>query len=308
MRPVGRAGGGRHNGAMGITVHPFETGFAAEVRGLDLSRPLTREVFEAWNAAFEEHHVLVLHDQAFSDVQHIAFSEWFGPLEEFPDPKEWAGDDMPMLIRVSNVDRRTNAIKDVDEPGHKSFTLGTSDWHIDSSYKKVPSKCSLLYAREVPPRGGDTMFANLEAAYAALPEAKKREIDNLVIIHDFQYTRTRFGLPPRPAEIQAKTPPVKHPLVHKVAGGRKSMLLGSHAATIDGMEPGAARRLLDELTEWSTQPRFTYRHQWRVGDLVMWANRTTMHRAMPYELADDRRVLTRTTVVGEPLIACQAGS
>ena len=291
--------------AMEITVHPFDTGLGAELRGLDLSRPLTREAFDLWNKAFLDHHVVVLRGQAFDNRQHIAFSSWFGPIEEFPDPKEWAEDDMPTVIRVSNVDRHTNAIKDVDEPGHKSFTLGTSDWHIDSSYKKVPSKCSLLFAREVPPRGGDTMFANLEAAYAELPEAKKREIDGLIIVHDFQYTRTRFGLPPRPPEIQAKTPAVRHPLVHKVQGGKKSMLLGSHAATIEGMEPAAARRLLDELTEWSTQPRFTYRHHWRVGDLVMWDNRTTMHRAMPYELADDRRVLTRTTIIGEPLVACQ---
>lgn len=290
--------------AMSITVHPFDDqGFAAELRGLDLSKPLTAELFATWKQAFEEHRVLVLHDQFFSDEQHIAFSKWFGPLEEFPDPKEWASDDKPMLIRVSNVDRHTNAIKDVDEPGHKSFTLGTSDWHIDSSYKRVPSKASLLYAKEVPPSGGDTMFANLVEAYDALPEAKKREIDGLFIVHDFQYTRRRFGLPPRPPEVQAKTPAVRHPLVHRLPDGRKSMLLGSHAATIDGMELEAARKLFDEITVWSTQPRFTYRHKWRVGDLVMWDNRATMHRAMPYELASDRRVLTRTTVAGDGLVA-----
>jgi alpha-ketoglutarate-dependent taurine dioxygenase len=147
------------------------------------------------------------------------------------------------------------------------------------------------------------MFANLADAYDALPEAKKREIDRLVIIHDFQYTRTRFGLPPRPPEVQAKTPAVKHPLVHKLPDGRKSMLLGSHAATFDGMDPAAARALFDELTEWATQPRFTYRHKWRIGDLVMWDNRATMHRAMPYELAGDRRLLTRTTIAGDGLVA-----
>jgi alpha-ketoglutarate-dependent taurine dioxygenase len=288
---------------MGIAVHPFSTGFGAELSGLDLSRPLTRDLFDAWNAAFEEHHVVVLRGQVFTDAQHIEFSSWFGELEEFPDPKEWAGDDLPMLIRVSNVDRRTDTIKDVDEPGHKSFTLGTSDWHIDSSYKPIPSRCSLLYAKEVPAGGGDTMFADLNAAYMAMPEARKREIDRLIVIHDFQYNRARWGLPPRPPEVQAKTPAVRHPLVHTVAGGRRSMLLGSHAATLEGMEPAAARRLLDELTEWSTQPQFTYRHRWSVGDLVMWDNRFTMHRAMPYELADQRRLLTRTTIVGDPLVA-----
>jgi alpha-ketoglutarate-dependent taurine dioxygenase len=284
---------------MAIAAHPFPTGFGAELSGLDLAQPLTPSTFDAWRAAFEAHPVLVLRDQHFSDAQHVAFSRWFGPLEEFPDPKDWAAEDTPNILRVSNVDRRTDVIKDVDEPGHKSFVLGTSDWHIDSSYMKIMSRASLLYAKEVPPSGGDTLFANLAAAYAALPEARKREIADLRVIHDFNWNRRRWGLPPRPPEVQAKTPPVSHPLVHRLPDGRKSLLLGSHAWTIDGMEEAAGRRFLDELTEWATQPRFTYRHQWRVGDLVMWDNRCTMHRAMPYELAGHRRVLQRTTVAGD---------
>lgn len=285
---------------MSITVHPFPTGFGAEIRGLDLSNPVfDRATFEKWRAAWETHRVLVLHDQFFTDRQHVAFSEWFGPLEDFPDPKDWAADDLPNILRVSNVDRRTDTIKDVDEPGHKSFTLGTSDWHTDSSYLKIPCKASLLYSREVPPSGGDTMFANMEAAYAALPEKRKTEIAKLKVIHDFHWTRRRFGLPPRSPEVQAKTPAVTHPLVWTLPSGAKALLIGSHACTIEGMEEGAARNLLEELTEWAVQPQFTYRHKWRVGDLVMWDNRCTMHRAMPYELADARRVLQRTTVVGD---------
>lgn len=285
---------------MSITVHPFEIGFGAEVRGLDLSDPVyDRATFEAWRAAWEKHRVLVLHGQFFTDRQHIAFSEWFGPLEDFPDPKDWAADDLPNILRVSNVDRRTDTIKDVDEPGHKSFTLGTSDWHTDSTYLKNPSKASLLYAREVPPTGGDTMFANMEAAYEALPAEKKAEIGDLIVVHDFHWTRRRFGLPPRPPEVQAKTPAVQHPLVRTLPSGAKCLLLGSHACTIEGMDEGDARKLLDELTEWAIQPQFTYRHKWTVGDLVMWDNRCTMHRAMPYELAGVRRVLQRTTVVGD---------
>ncbi len=283
---------------MTLTVHPFPTGFGAEVRGLDLSQPLDAATFAAWRDAFEAHPVLVLRGQFFTDAQHVAFSKWFGTLEEFPDPKDWGAKDQPNLLRVSNVDRDSDQIKDVEEPGHKSFTLGTSDWHIDSSYIQVPSRASLLYAKEVPPSGGDTMFADLAKAYAALPEAKKHALASLVVVHDFQYNRRRWGLPPRPPEIIAKTPPVRHPLVHRLPDGRRSMWLGSHAAGIAGMDEAAGRALLDELTEWSTQPDFTYRHRWKVGDLVMWDNRCSMHKAMPYELADARRVLQRTTIAG----------
>jgi taurine dioxygenase/alpha-ketoglutarate-dependent 2,4-dichlorophenoxyacetate dioxygenase len=287
---------------MTVTVHPFNQGFGAELRGIDLSQPMTQQVFDAWKAALAEHPVLVLRDQFFTDRQHVEFSRWFGELEEFPDPKDWAADDLPWILRVSNVDRRSNTIKDVDEPGHKSFTLGTGDWHIDSSYLKKMCQASLLYAREVPPSGGDTMFANMQAAYAALPEEKKREIEGLVVIHDFNHTRVRLGLPSRPPEVRAKTPPVRHPIAHRLPDGSRSLLLGSHIHTIVGMDEAKAQALLAELTEWAIQPRFTYRHKWRVGDLVMWDNTRTMHRAMPYELANARRVLQRTTVAGvEPV-------
>jgi alpha-ketoglutarate-dependent 2,4-dichlorophenoxyacetate dioxygenase len=287
---------------MAITAHPFNQGFGAELKGLDLSLPLTQDKFSAWSAALAQHPVLVLRDQFFTDRQHVDISRWFGALEEFPDPKDWAADDLPQILRVSNVDRRTDTIKDVDEPGHKSFTLGTGDWHIDSSYLKKISRASLLYAREVPPSGGDTMFANMAAAYEALPEAKKREIDGLMVVHDFNYTRVRHGLPPRPSEVQAKTPPVTHPIAHLLPSGERSLLLGSHVHTIEGMDFDRAQALLAELTDWVTQPRFTYRHKWKVGDLVMWDNTRTMHRAMPYELSGVRRVLQRTTVVGiEPV-------
>ncbi len=287
---------------MAITAHPFNQGFGAELKELDLSQPLTQDGFDAWSAALAQHPVLVLRDQFFTDRQHVDISRWFGALEEFPDPKDWAADDLPQILRVSNVDRRTDTIKDVDEPGHKSFTLGTGDWHIDSSYLKKISRASLLYAREVPPSGGDTMFANMAAAYEALPETKKREIDGLMVVHDFNYTRVRHGLPPRPPEVQAKTPPVKHPIAHRLPSGERSLLLGSHVHTIEGMDFDRAQALLAELTDWVTQPRFTYRHKWKVGDLVMWDNTRTMHRAMPFELSDMRRVLQRTTVVGiEPV-------
>lgn len=292
---------GQDTASTTIELVPFETGFGAEVHGMDLSRPIDDALFRAWNEAFERHRVLVFRGQRFTDEQHVAFSRRFGELEDFPDPKDQAAG-LPTVLRVSNVDRDTDRIKPLDDVGHRSFTLGTSDWHTDSSFRRVPSKASLLFAREVPDAGGDTMFANTLMAYEALPDAEKAAIDGLTVVHDFEETRRRFGLPPRPEAIRAANPPTPQPLVRRVPGGGKALLLGMHASYVEEMDAGDSRALLDRLTAWATQDRFTYRHRWRVGDLVMWDNRCTMHKAMPYDMENERRVLHRTTVAGDGLI------
>lgn len=286
-----------------IKTIPFENGFGAEVKGLDLSQPLTPPVFDQWQAAFEAWSVLVIRNQNFTDAQHVAFSEWFGTLEEFVDPKDQAAG-YSTIIRVSNVDKYTNEIKSLDDIGHKSFTLGTSDWHTDSSFRKVMSRASLLYGREIPATGGETKFASTSKAWEELPETRKREIADLTVIHDFETARRRFGLPPRPEAVRKLSPPVRQPLVAKLPDGRQALLLGMHASHVEGMAEDDSRKLLDELQQWVTQPRFTYCHTWQVGDLVMWDNRCTIHRAMPYNIEQDRRVLHRTTIAGEtPLLA-----
>lgn len=287
-----------HDKADQIAVHPFENGFGCELTGLDLSQPLTQARFETWHDAFERYSVVVIRGQHFSVAQHVAFSEWFGKLEQYEDPKDQA-EGFNTIIRVSNIDKYTNAIKSLDDIGHKSFTLGTSDWHTDSSFRRIPSKASLLFAREVTPEGGDTAFASTSMAWEALPEDMQQRIEHLTVVHDFEETRRRFGLPPRPPEIRAKLPPVTHPLVTNLPDGRRALLIGMHAVRVEDMEPDASRAILDELKAFATQQRFVYRHKWRVGDLVMWDNRCTMHRAMPYALERDRRLLHRTTVAGE---------
>jgi len=286
----------------GLTIHPFGNGFGAELKGLNLSQPLTQDIFDAWQAAFERYSVLVVRNQDFTDAQHVAFSRWFGELEEFEDPKDQASG-FETIIRVSNIDKFTGAIKSLDDLGHKSFTLGTSDWHTDSSFRKVMSKASLLFAREVPAEGGDTNFASTAMAFEALPAGRRKELEKLTVIHDFEETRRRFGLPPRPESVRSKLPPVSHPLVSILPDGRKALLLGMHAVCVEGMEPEQSQALLDELTAFATQERFTYRHKWAVGDLVMWDNRCTLHRAMPYALERDRRLLHRTTIAGDGSLA-----
>jgi alpha-ketoglutarate-dependent taurine dioxygenase len=283
----------------GIVSIPFPGAMGAEVSGIDLSEPMNGKKFMAWLAAFETYHLLVFRDQSFSNSQFIEFSGWFGDLEENPDPKDWGAPDEPRILRVSNVFRDTDQIKPVDDVGHKSFTLGTSTWHSDSSFRRVPSKASLLYALEIPRSGSQTKFTDVAAAHDALPDDKKNEIDGLVVIHDFEQTRLKFKLPPRPDSVRNSVPPVRQPLVRPIPGGGKALLIGMHASQVVDMDETEGRALLDWLMEWATQDRFVYTHEWRAGDLVMWDNRSTMHRAMPYAIETERRVLIRTTIAGD---------
>ena len=285
-----------------INITPRDKGIGAEVRGIDLAQPLPDRAFETLQAAFDTHRLLIFRDVHWSVDQQVAFSEKFGALEDFPDPKDQA-EGHKTVLRVTNIDRATDTIKPVDDPGHKSFTLGTSAWHIDSSFRTLPSKASVLYALEMPADGGDTMFADTTMAYDSLSEDRKRALEKMVIVHDFEETRRRHNLPPRPPEVQAATPPARHPLVTERKNGRRALFIGSHAAGIEGMTYEDARALIDELEEICVRPEYTYRHQWQDGDMVMFDNICMMHQAMPYDLKNSRRLLHRTTVAGDAPLA-----
>ena len=280
-----------------IKIIPRDQGIGAEVTGIDLTEALQLDSFEILRNALDDHRLLIFRNLRWTVAQQIAFSKSFGTLENFPDPKDQA-EGHKTVLRVTNIDRKTNAIKPVDEPGHRSFTLGTSAWHIDSSFRTLPSKASILYALEIPEKGGDTMFADTTLAYDTLPEAKKQELEDLVIIHDFEETRRRHKLPPRPPEVRAATPPARQPLVAVRDNGRRALFIGSHAAGIEDMNYEDARAVIDELERICSKPEFTYRHKWRKGDMVMFDNICVMHQAMPYDLSNSRRLLHRTTVAG----------
>ena len=280
-----------------IKIIPRDQEIGAEVTGIDLTEALQLDSFEILRNALDDHRLLIFRNLRWTVAQQIAFSKSFGTLENFPDPKDQA-EGHKTVLRVTNIDRKTNTIKPVDEPGHKSFTLGTSAWHIDSSFRTLPSKASILYALEIPEKGGDTMFADTTLAYDTLPEAKQQELEDLVIIHDFEETRRRHKLPPRPPEVRAATPPARQPLVAVRDNGRRALFIGSHAAGIEGMNYEDARAVIDELESICSKPEFTYRHKWREGDMVMFDNICVMHQAMPYDLSNSRRLLHRTTVAG----------
>lgn len=287
---------------MAIEVRPFEDGAGVEITGLDLSQPLTEEAFAIWRDAFLDQGIVVIRDQHFNAAQHVAFSKWFGPLEDFPDPKDQAVG-FETILRVTNIERDGGELRSFDtDIGFKSFVLGTGDWHIDSSFRTNPGKASLLYALEVPPTGGDTIFANTHFAYEALPVERKEELAKISVVHDFNAIRRRSNLPPRPKEVSDKVPPVTHSLVTQLSNGKRVLMIGSHTDYVEAMDKIEGDALIKKLTDWCVQPRFSYHHKWRVGDLVMWDNRCILHMAMPYNMKNDRRLLHRTTIASDSTV------
>ena len=279
---------------MAIEVIPLHPALGARVRGVDLTRAVPPEVFAEIEAAFNRHGILVFPQQPVGDEQQLAFSRLFGPLEVNPN---YAGAKMrlrPDVADISNLDPEGRVLARDDT--RNLFNLGNQLWHTDSSFKRVPAKCSLLSAREIPSSGGETEFADLRAAWDALPETRKRALDGLVVEHSIFRSRSQIGFADFNDEIYRQLPPVPQALVrHHPASGRTSLYLASHASHIPGWPVEKGRALIEEMVAFATQPQFVYQHRWTVGDLVMWDNRCTMHRGRPYD-DTQRRVLHRTTV------------
>jgi alpha-ketoglutarate-dependent 2,4-dichlorophenoxyacetate dioxygenase len=283
---------------MAIELIPLHPTLGAELRGVDLTRLVMPDVFAEIDTAFNRHGILVFPDQPVTDEQQLAFSRLFGPLEVNPN---YAGAKMrlrPDVADISNLDAEGRVLARDDR--RNLFNIGNQLWHTDSSFKRVPAKCSLLSARELPAPGptggGETEFADLRAAWDALPEGRKRELDGLVVEHSIFRSRSQIGFADFNDQIFKELPPVPQALVrHHRYSGRTSLYLASHASHVIGWPVEEGRALIEELIAFATQPQFVYRHRWRVSDLVMWDNRCTMHRGRPYD-DTQRRVLHRTTV------------
>ena len=284
----------RKGSDMAIGVTPLHPTLGAEVRGVDLTGPVVPEVFAEIDAAFSRQGILVFPEQPVTDEQQLAFSRLFGPLEVNPN---YAGAKMrlrPDVADISNLDPEGRVLARDDR--RNLFNLGNQLWHTDSSFKHIPAKCSLLSARELPSSAGETEFADLRAAWDALPEAQKRELDGLIAEHSIFRSRSQIGFADFNDEISMELPPVRQALVrHHHYSRRTSFYLASHASHIIGRPVEEGRALIEELIAFATQPQFVHQHRWTVGDLVIWDNRCTMHRGRPYD-DTQRRVLHRTTV------------
>jgi len=282
---------------MTITVTRLTPCFAARIEGADITGPLDPVTWAEIRGAFEEHSVLVFPGQPLDDDRQIAFSRRFGELEITRSMNPAAG---TPFARQSNLDIKSGEVIPPDDR-RMVYQLANMLWHTDSSFKPVPSLCSLLSGRIVPPEGGATEFASARAAYPSLPEALKRQVETLIAVHDFSWSRDQVRPGFFTAEERAVYPPVRHPIVRtNPVNGRRALFLGAHASHVEGMPIEEGRALLRTLLDHVTRPEFRYRHEWQEGDLVIWDNRCVLHRATPYDTVRHRRFMQRTTVSGDP--------
>jgi alpha-ketoglutarate-dependent 2,4-dichlorophenoxyacetate dioxygenase len=292
---------------MTVSIQQIHPVFVGEVAGVDLSRALSRDAVAAIEAGMDRYAVLVFHDQKITDEHQMAFSRNFGALEDARGGNITKPEDKRLqagMNDVSNLGRDGQPLP--RDSRVRLFNLGNMLWHSDSSFRPVPAKYSLLSARVVNPTGGNTEFADMRAAYEALAETTKKEIEDLICEHSQIYSRQQLGFTDFTDEERARFAPVRQRLVRThPSTGRKSLFLASHAGGILGWPVPEARAFLRDLVEHATQRQFVYAHQWQVGDLVMWDNRRTMHRVRPYP-AHEPRDMRRTTLAGDGPTVAQA--
>lgn len=283
------------NVATRLTIKPLHPLFVAEITGIDLTRPIASGDMRVIWDAFNEHQILVFRDQDFDDESQMRWSRHFGTLERMEAHP--ANNYNPGHISVmTNLDDDGKLLP-LTHPimVHRERNEA---WHSDSSFKPIGALCSMLHARIVPPQGGNTEFACASAAYATLSPERKLQLENLQAVH-------RVTAPGESHDTKAyleeakKRLTVVHPVVRtNPVNGRKNLYVGAHAQEIVGMPLEQGRALLEELTALCTQPQFVYSHAWRVRDLVIWDNRSTLHRATTFDKTKYRRKLHRTTVAG----------
>jgi len=293
---------------MAIAIRQLHPHFVGEVSGVDLRQPLTPEQAREIEAGMDTYAVLVFHDQDISDEQQLAFALNFGERENARGGNIVKPQDARLSTGLNDVSNLGKDGKPLprDHRAHL-FNLGNCLWHSDSSFRPIPAKFSLLSARVVNPKGGNTEFADMRAAYDALDDDTKAEIEDLICEHSLMYSRGSLGFVDYTDEEKEMFKPVLQRLVRThPAHGRKSLYLSSHAGAVRGMSVPEGRLLLRDLTEHATQPQFVHVHRWTVHDLVMWDNRQTVHRVRRYDQSQPRD-MRRATIAGDtPTVAQQA--
>lgn len=287
---------------MQYDIRPLPYALGAEVYGLDLSKPVSPEIIKQLNYHWIEHKVLIFIDQHITDDQQIEFTRLFGKLEEFPmnDVRDKKNQ---VIFNVANVDEKGKALP-VDHNTYRYLKV-TQKWHIDSSYRALPSRGSILRGIELTRQGGETWFCDLEEVYNDLPIALKSQIEGKKAVHDFEVSRRLVGnLTPLPPEEKAAVPPVEHSMVrvHPDSGRASLFLSPVHISHIVGMSMDESNDLLNELTEFATQDCYVYKHRWWPGDVLMWDNRSIMHYAQPFDGRILRRQMHRTTLANEAAV------
>lgn len=284
-----------------LEITPVNKDFVAEIGGIDLCAPLSPETADGLKFALEKYAVLVIPGQPLDEARQIEIAQIFGPLEtsvgaSIYNAKRPRRLDHAQLSDISNLDESGRLLEAGDI--RRLINLSNQLWHTDSSFKKTPAGASLLSAQEVTPVGGATEFADMRSAWDALDPAMQSRIGDLIAVHDYFYSRslTGFDLAGIPPEWREMQPPVQQVLVRThLHSQRRSLYLASHIRSIVGMSDDDSKELLDQLMRLATQAQHVYRHRWRAGDLVIWDNRSTMHRGTTFD-EKYRRSMRRATV------------
>jgi taurine dioxygenase len=289
---------------MTITVIPRHPALGAEVRGVDMRRPMDAATRQAVIDAWTRHLVLVFPDQPITDQEHVAFTRHFGEPEVFHQTSlHLRSDRVKEIFLVSNVDE-DGRLMTPSEPSQKQLS-SARQWHTDSSYRPMPSVGSLLHGIEISRTGGITQFINMYKVYDELPERLRRQVEGRKARHDFGMLHRITGAPAPTKTEQAAMPAVWHPMVrrHPVSGAKSLYISSIYNDAVEGLNAAEAQRLIEELSEFAAQPQYMYRHVWEPHDVLMWDNRCTVHAVTPHDPAE-RRVMHRTTIVGsEPVMA-----
>ena len=284
-----------------METRPHSPSFVAEIAGIDLSLSLDTAAVDAIWSAIDRSAVVVFRDQRLTDAQLRDFAARFGPLEigraaARGGPRRLA---IPQIGDISNLDE-DNRVRRLDDR-RRLDSLGNRLWHTDASYMPVPVVLGMLHAVALPPPSpfgnGETEFADMRAAYDALPDTTKQAIDGLVVEHDMFWSRGQIGFTEFPPGEREQYPPSPQRLVRTHPGSRrKTLYLSAHASHVVGWPVADGRLLLWDLTAHATQRQFVYSHTWRVGDLVIWDNRVTMHRGRPHDEQQPRDLRRATTL------------
>ncbi len=284
-----------------LNLQPLAPALGAEVRDIDLSADLSVETVAAIGAAWLDHLVLVFRGQQLSDAALVAFSRRFGDLDSVPGWEPFSPDGFPEVLTISNVTQGAATIGVLGD--------GEAAWHTDMSYLDQPPPASLLYSLEIPADGGDTCFMSMYAALDEMPAELRQEIAGKILNHDSSYDSSgQLRSTHDPVRDVSRAPGARHPVIRiHPETGRAALYLGRRLnAYVVGAAVADSEALLDRLWAHCDQEKFTYRHKWQPGDLVMWDNRCTMHRRDPFDPVA-RRIMHRTQIKGDaPVIAAKS--
>ena len=283
-----------------MNIESIHSEFGARVSGIDLSRTLDESTFAQIDEAINRYSILLFEDQRMNDTAHLEFTRHFGQLEE-EHVSYYSRGEVTYIGRVGNIDDEGNKVS----ARRIKASTGNEMWHSDSSFREIPAMYSLLCAYEVPDEAGETEFASARAAYLRLDQATREQIEDLVGIHDYIFSRTKVGEDAVTRNQRTYMHPVRQRLVRQnPVTGERNIFVGSHVREIEGMPLELARPLIDRLIAEVTRPESVYRHRWRVGDFMIWDNRCILHRGCGYDADKYRRRMHQTRVRGRcPSIA-----